>query len=314
MKSLLILALPCAHALSSLFVDTSSGLVQGTVDAITPNVVKFLGVPYAEPPVGAKHWLPSLPRVRADGKILNATQFGPSCPQYNTNKPTTWLTDAPEFQIKHRDHQEEDCLSVNIWAPWQNSTTCEETFELPVIVWIHGGSFQTGGASTPYHNPSRWIERSGGHIVVGIKYDTVHSCLGGLITDQTNSYRLNILGWPNAKGLDPGEFNLGYLDQRLALEWVRDNINKFGGHHNKTTLWGHSAGAVSVDSYSFTYPHDPIVSGLILSSGTAQSKVQFGSPNFTAVAENFHCEDNNATAELACMQDVPFSDMVAFLR
>ncbi|KAF1933358.1 para-nitrobenzyl esterase [Didymella exigua CBS 183.55] len=296
MKSVLFLALPCAHALSSLFVDTSSGLVQGTIDAITPNVVQFLGVPYAEPPVGARRWLPSLPRVREGGKVLNATHFGPSCPQYYTNKSTTWLTDASEFNIEPREYQSEDCLSVNIWVPWLRETAPERSPKLPVIVWIHGGSFQTGGASAPYHNPSRWVERSREHIVVAI------------------NYRLNIFGWPNAKGLRSNELNLGYLDQRLALEWVQGNIHAFGGDSNRITLWGQSAGAVSVDSYNFAYPHDPIISGLILSSGTAQSVVQFGSPNFTAVAENFNCGDQNATAELKCMQDVPFPDIIAFLR
>jgi acetylcholinesterase len=170
MKFPQFLALPCVHALSSVIIDTSSGLVHGTVDGTTPNVVQFLGIPYAEPPIGARRWLPALPKLRNDGRILNATRFGPSCPQYNNNKPTTWLTDAPEFEIEPLDYQSEDCLSVNIWAPWQNSTDCEEAAELPVIVWIHGGSFQTGGASTPYHNPSRWVERSGEHIVVAIKY------------------------------------------------------------------------------------------------------------------------------------------------
>jgi len=170
MKFPVFLALPCAHALSSLIVDTSSGVFQGTVDGTTPNVVQFLGIPYAEPPIGAKRWLPALPKSRANGHIVNATKFGPSCPQYQTNKPTTWITDAPEFNIEPRDYQSEDCLSVNIWAPWQNIMRHEKVTQLPVVVWIHGGSFQTGGAATPYHNPSRWVERSGEHIVVAIKY------------------------------------------------------------------------------------------------------------------------------------------------
>ncbi|KAF3042039.1 hypothetical protein E8E11_001603 [Didymella keratinophila] len=296
MKFLVFLALPCAHALSSLIVDTSSGVYEGAVDGTTPNVVQFLGIPYAEPPIGARRWLPALPKSRVNGHIINATKFGPSCPQYQTNKPTTWITDAPEFNIEPLDYLSEDCLSVNIWAPWQNSTRYKKLAQLPVVIWIHGGSFQTGGAATPYHNPSRWVERSGEHIVVAI------------------NYRMNIFGWPNASGLRSDELNLGYLDQRLAVEWVRGNIHAFGGDSDRITLWGHSAGSVAVDSYSFTYAHDPIVSGLILSSGTAQSVVQFGSPNFTAVAQNFGCDDYNATTELTCMQEVPFMDIVAFLR
>lgn len=170
MNIFLFLALPCVYALSSLIVDTSSGTVEGTVDGTTPNVVQFLGIPYAEAPIGARRWLPALPKSRTNGHIINATQFGPSCPQYETNKPNTWSTDAPEFNIAPRDYQSEDCLSVNIWAPWKNSGSHGNIAKLPVIVWIHGGSFQTGGAATPYHNPSRWVEKSGEHIVVAIKY------------------------------------------------------------------------------------------------------------------------------------------------
>lgn len=171
MKFFLLLALPYARALNSTIVDTSSGTVEGTVNAEIPNVVQFLGIPYAEAPIGPRRWLPALPKGRVSGRTIDATKFGPSCPQYQTNKPTTWITDAPEFNIEPLDYQSEDCLSVNIWAPWQNSTSCESIIKRPVIVWIHGGSFQTGGAATPYHNPSRWVARSGEHLVVAIKYD-----------------------------------------------------------------------------------------------------------------------------------------------
>lgn len=183
MKFFVILALPCAHALSSLVVDTSSGVFQGIIDDVTPKVAQFLGISYAEPPIGARRWLPPLPKGRANGNIINATKFGPSCPQYQTNKPTTWITDAPEFNIDPLDYQSEDCLSVNIWAPWHHSTGYEKVTQLPVVVWIHGGSFQTGGAATPYHNPSRWVERSGEHIVVAIKYVPLPTQPQGSLTD-----------------------------------------------------------------------------------------------------------------------------------
>jgi acetylcholinesterase len=183
MRSFVFLALPCAHALSSLVIDTSSGVFRGTIDNVTPNVVQFLGIPYAEPPNGARRWLPALPKGRANGHIINATKFGPACPQYQTNKPTTWNTDAPEFHIDPLDYQSEDCLSVNIWAPLQHSTRYGKVTKLPVVIWIHGGSFQTGGAATPYHNPSRWVERSRQHIVVAIKYVLLPAQAQGSLTD-----------------------------------------------------------------------------------------------------------------------------------
>ncbi|KAF2999223.1 hypothetical protein E8E13_001574 [Curvularia kusanoi] len=292
MRSFLIFALPVALALDSLVVSTSSGLLLGAVDSVTPDVVHFLGVPYAEPPVKARRWRPAVRKTAECGKFIDATEFGPACPQYHGSAPTTWLVDAPEFHNQPEDYQDEDCLSVNIWAPWKDNATAA----LPVVAWIHGGSFQTGGAQTPYHNPSRWVQRSGKHIVVGI------------------NYRLNIFGWPNATALKSNEVNLGYLDQRLAVEWIRDNIAKFGGDPERITLWGHSAGSVSVDSYELAYPHDPIVNGLIMSSGTAQSVVKFGAANFTTVAEHFNCDNPNATAELDCMRDVPFLDITNWLK
>ena len=314
MRIFLVFVLPAAQALNSLVVHTSSGLVHGGVDADTPNVMHFLGVPYAEPPVGSRRWLPAVPKVWGDNTNINATHFGPACPQYDSDKPTTWLVDAPEFKVSPRDYQGEDCLSVNIWAPLQKGVAPEHgTASLPVVIWIHGGSFQTGGAATPYHIPSRWVERSGKHIVVAIKFVETPGCSGSSRLTLP-SYRLNIFGWPNARGLKSDEQNLGYLDQRLAVEWIRDNIAAFGGDTNRITLWGHSAGSVSVDSYSFAYPHDPIIAGLILSSGTAQSVVQFGSPNFTKVAENFRCNISDPDAELACMRDVPSQDITAFLK
>lgn len=170
MKPLLLSTFPVAQALSSLLVNTSSGLVQGSVDPITPHVAHFLGVPYAESPTGPRRWLPAIAKIYGDRSVIDATKFGPACQQYSSNKPSTWSTDAPEFNITPPNYQDEDCLFVNIWAPWQQDEPREKPAELlPVVAWIHGGSFQTGGAQTPYHIPARWVNRSGKHIVVGLK-------------------------------------------------------------------------------------------------------------------------------------------------
>lgn len=131
------------------------------------------------------------------------------------------------------------------------------------------------------------------------------------------SYRIAIFGFPNAAGLPLEEQNVGFMDQRLAVEWVRDNIANFGGDVNRITIWGQSSGAMSVDDYNFAYPEDPIVSGLIMHSGT--STLNFLWPdqeqtNFTYVAQHFGCVESNATAELDCFRRVNASSIISFLE
>ena len=151
-----------ARSVGSLTIETTSGPVTGLINGTTPKVAQFLGIPYAEPPVAERRWLPSIPKSREDG--IDATRFGLSCPQFEGNASNVWHTDAPEF-ITPANTTGEDCLFVNVWAPWkQNGSEL-----LPVIAWIYGGGFQTGGGNIEYQNPSRWIERSQKHIVVGIK-------------------------------------------------------------------------------------------------------------------------------------------------
>ena len=131
------------------------------------------------------------------------------------------------------------------------------------------------------------------------------------------SYRLNIFGFPNAAGLNQSDLNLGLLDQRLGLEWVRTNIASFGGDPSKITLWGQSAGAESVDYYNFAYPTDPIVAGLIMNSGTAllpSGTYDATHSNFTFVAGQFGCGNLTSTAELTCMRNISSVAIESFLK
>ncbi|KAF1850644.1 alpha/beta-hydrolase [Cucurbitaria berberidis CBS 394.84] len=289
-------------AIRSLTIDTTSGSVQGFICDKTPNVAQFLGIPFAEPPVGARRWLPPSPKSREEGKI-DATSFGPSCPQFEIDasvEPSVYLIDAPEFNITPKDDQNEDCLSINVWTPWdETQNQGDATESLPVIVWLYGGGFTGGGATSPYYNPTSWIERSGKHIVVGI------------------NYRVNIFGFPNAAGLPAGEQNLGILDQRLGLEWIRDNIAKFGGDPDRITLWGQSAGAMSVDYHNFAYPEDPIVSGLIMNSGVTKLpkiSADVEQTNFTFVADHFGCCKGSAAEEVECLRNVSSSTIMSYLK
>lgn len=141
-----------------------------------------------------------------------------------------------------------------------------------------------------------------------------------LNSSHSPSYRVNIFGFPNAAGLHQNEINPGLLDQRLALEWVRSNIAAFGGDPARITLWGQSAGAMSVDYYNFAYPKDTIVPSLIMDSGTALLPLSMiGShdtkhSNFTFVAGQLGCGDLSPQDELACMRKVSAANIEDFVE
>lgn len=153
----------CA-AISSLSVNTTVGEVQGIINGTHPDVAQFLGIPFAEPPVGDLRWERPVTKAPVEGSI-DATAFSPSCPQYETSTPSVYTIDAREFLIS--GSTSEDCLTLSIWAPYRSSETTKEL--LPVIVWIYGGGQVTGGAEIAYQIPSTWVQRSQAHIVVQVK-------------------------------------------------------------------------------------------------------------------------------------------------
>jgi carboxylesterase type B len=154
----------------------------------------------------------------------------------------------------------------------------------------------TGGVNIPTQLPSNWVHRSQRHIVV------------------TTNYRVNIFGYPNARGLNSTNFAL--QDQRLAVKWVHENIVAFGGDPSKITLWGQSAGAGATDMYLFTWYQEPIIRASISSSGVAlgrASNVDYSGSNFTFVARAMGCAFEDAQMELQCMRWVPMERLENFI-
>ncbi len=188
----------CGLALEA---DAADGSGEHAVDA-------YLGIPYAEPPIGANRWQAPVPAAPHDG-VLKATAFGPVCPQ---------VEPSPK-----KVAQSEDCLSLNVWTPRTGTSGAEPA--LPVMVYIHGGSFVDSASSLPIFD-GRFLAASERVVVVTI------------------NYRLGALGF--LAGIDGLTGNYGFLDQQLALRWVQDNIARFGGDPEKVTLFGQSAGAMSV--------------------------------------------------------------------
>jgi para-nitrobenzyl esterase len=195
-------------------VETTAGRVRG-VDHRSH--LSFLGIPFAAPPVGALRFCPPQPAVPWAG-VRAADRPGPWAPQNET------LLAA---RVGGEDRgQDEDCLTLNIWTPAADSA------RRPVMVWVHGGGFVTGSGA--------------GHLYQGDRlaaYDTVV---------VTINYRLGVLGFAAGEALRDDESgaagNWGLLDQVAALRWVRDNIGSFGGDPDNVTIFGESAGSMSVTS------------------------------------------------------------------
>ena len=187
---------------------TQNGKVTGTV---AEGMREFLGIRYAAPPIGPLRWQPPQP-VPADMATKTATAFAPHCPQSASPYGITSST--------------EDCLFLNVYTP--DHDKLPGSAGLPVMVWIHGGALVVG-------------ESEG--------YDPVKLVTNGDVIVVTINYRLGYLGFLAEAGLDAEGHvaaNYGLLDQQFALDWVRRNVAGFGGDPSKVTVFGKSAGGLSV--------------------------------------------------------------------
>jgi acetylcholinesterase len=150
-------------------VRTTSGEISGFINSTSsPHVGQYLGIPYAEDPVGKLRFSPPVAKSAAAG-IFIANKFGPSCPQYNTSTPTFFSVAAPQYYIE--GPMDEACLSLNVWSPLSAIPNQGSQYlqKYPVIIFLHGGQFTVGGSRVAYHNPERWVDRSQNVVVVTIK-------------------------------------------------------------------------------------------------------------------------------------------------
>jgi para-nitrobenzyl esterase len=206
-------------------IKTDAGLVTGK-DSPVKGVRAYLGIPYAAPAGGTNRWKAPQPVAPWDG-VKAATEFGLPCIQ-----PKVF------GDIDFGDRISEDCLSINVWtgAPSANARQ-------PVMVWIHGGGFVAGGSSEPRQDGSRLAAK--GVVVVSM------------------NYRLGLMGFfahPELSRESPDKVsgNYGLLDQIAALRWVQKNVAAFGGDPGNVTIFGESAGSMSVSMLMAT----PLAKGL----------------------------------------------------
>ncbi|MBB4611943.1 carboxylesterase/lipase family protein [Novosphingobium taihuense] len=214
MKKLKWLIAASAAMLPTIAAAQTAQTTAGTVKGSTAGTVSsFLGIPYAAPPVGENRWRAPQPVAAWNGQ-REATAYAPDCAQ------APFPPDAAPIRTK----PSEDCLYLNVWKP----TAAKEGASLPVMVWIHGGGFVNGGSSPAIYSGENFARD--GAVFVSI------------------NYRLGRFGFFAHPGLATEGFggNFGYLDQIAALQWVKANISKFGGDPGNVTVFGESAGGMSM--------------------------------------------------------------------
>lgn len=196
-------------------------------------VREFLGIPFAQPPVGDLRWSAPQPVKESEGTVI-ATRFAPACMQgphmanWYKGVIESFGEDAESFPTPEVS---EDCLYLNIWSPKTEELETEAQNGLPVFVFIHGGSNKGGWSYEPNYDGQRMASR--GAVVVTI------------------GYRLGVFGFFSHPELEITNFAL--LDQIAALKWIKENISKVGGDPDNVTIAGESAGASNI-SFLMTSP------------------------------------------------------------
>ncbi|KAF1831426.1 lipase 3 precursor [Decorospora gaudefroyi] len=265
------------------------------------NVESFKGIPYAQPPIGQLRLKPPQPLTFPLGKV-DGTGIPKSCPQFffsidKQNIPTNVLGTILNLPLLQTvTNAGEDCLTINVQRPAGTKANAK----LPVLFWIFGGGFELG--STAMYDGTSLVA------------DSVAQ--GKPIIFVAVNYRVGGFGFmPGKEILADGSANLGLLDQRLGLQWVADNIAAFGGDPDKVTIWGESAGAISVMDQMLLYDGDnsykgkPLFRGGIMNSGSVVPADPVDCPKgqaiYDRVVEAAGCSGSSNT--LACLRAVDYT-------
>ncbi|MDQ1403510.1 MAG: para-nitrobenzyl esterase [Actinomycetota bacterium] len=255
-------------------VDTASGKLEGGPGRL-PGVVAFKGIPYAQPPVGKLRFRAPEPPLPWAG-VRPALEYGKSAPQPEGAGTMPGIPFA---------EQDEDCLTLNVWTP------AADDGKRPVMVWIHGGAYVTGAGSQKWYDGSLLAQR--GDVVV-----------------VTINYRLGALGFlPLHRVGVEADANVGLVDQVAALRWVAANISAFGGDADNVTIFGESAGAMSIGTQLGVPASDGLFHRAILQSGTGVYVSD--AERATRTAEHFLGEVGLTRADAHKVRDLPMAALVA---
>lgn len=279
-------AAPEVHLDDAVFVGIEKGVTH-----------QYLGIPFAQPPIGDLR-LRQPKALPPYSDLYFAQRFGRSCPQQKFTIPTAIRREEDRQNINNVLNlmygrlvpDDEDCLTINVVKP----SFATPISKLPVVVWIFGGAFQIGGTST--YDGANVVSRS--------------MDLGQPIIYVSMNYRLSALGFlPGKEVKKAGVGNLGLQDQRLALNWVQTYITEFGGDPGKVTIWGESAGAISVSMHMLTNKGNQkgLFRGAIMQSGgpIPVGDIEDGQVYYDSMVENTRC--GNATDTLECLRHIPYT-------
>ncbi|KAI5458170.1 Alpha/Beta hydrolase protein [Mariannaea sp. PMI_226] len=280
----------------------SVAVPSGTVVGLSASGIdSFRGIPFADPPTGPLRLKPPRKLSKPLGTFDATTLVGPSCPQMFISSGSQdiiseFLSDFLSIPFLQVITGQEDCLTINVQRP----AGTKPGANLPVLFWIFGGGFELGSSAT--YDGSSLLNTGIGQ--------------GQPFIFVAVNYRVAGFGFmPGAEIKKDGSSNLGLLDQRLGLQWVADNIQSFGGDPNKVTIWGESAGAISVLDQMVLYGGDanyngkPLFRGAIMNSGSVipadPVDGEKGQEVYDTVVANAGC--SSASDTLNCLRGLPYS-------
>ncbi len=269
-----------SHAADPLQIKTDKGKVEGAY-TVDQKVMAFKGIPFAAPPVGDLRWKP--PQPAAKWKDVRATKdFGSHCIQSGG---------YPDM-LFHDPGPSEDCLTLNVWTPAN-----AKKGSLPVMVWIYGGGFTTGGTSENRQDGQFLAHRD--VVVVSM------------------NYRLGIFGFfvnPDLAAESPHHAagNYGLMDVTAAIEWVKRNIAEFGGDPKNVTIFGESAGSFAVSAQMASPLSKDLISKAIGESGAAfySGGLSFEPLEAREKSDSEFAQKAFGTSKLADLRNIPAEDVV----
>ncbi|XP_074599126.1 cholinesterase-like [Brevipalpus obovatus] len=267
-------------------VKTKWATIRGVIENVGPRAVNcFLGIPYAKPPVGELRFRKPQPLNKSYRGIFHAHKLPRNCPQ-----PSGSISESSE-----------DCLYLNVWYAQSESSSLR-----PVMLFIHGGAFEMGGSAKRKYYGS-YLAAKGNVILVSI------------------NYRLGAFGFLFGNDEHEAPGNVALFDQRMAMAWVKENIRAFGGDPDRITLFGQSAGSMSIGLHLIVDESRALFERVIMMSGVPVDDVVMESPEIGLSKsrklaeilgcqqnENFTTSDKLTKSELTCLRRIPAEKILEY--